>query len=262
MSAVDLRLQDIAATFRPGRVRATPVMLVHGQLVTRRSLTALLDVLDAPVAAVDLPGHGETGGRVQRFSDFADGVIRAADALGWPGFHVVGHSLGAMVALDLARRVPERVGQVLLMCPPGPVEPQHEAMFRGFAGAMAGGFSVELMGNLVERWYSPEFIAGQPGLVERVRERVTRDNRLEEASAVSLAIAGAPDLGAGGPLTRVEVIQCSADASCPASWARPLLDALGVTPDRVATLPGGHFPMEERPDELLALVRAWGQRAG
>lgn len=44
-----------------------------------------------------------------RLQDMADDTTAVLDALGWPAAHVVGHSLGAMIAQTLAIRHPERV---------------------------------------------------------------------------------------------------------------------------------------------------------
>lgn len=46
----------------------------------------------------------------------AEDVLALLDAQGWPSAHVVGHSLGGLVALYLARRARERVRSLSLLC--------------------------------------------------------------------------------------------------------------------------------------------------
>ena len=43
--------------------------------------------------------------------------VRLMDHVGWPTAHIVGHSYGALVALQLAMDAPERVGSVALLEP-------------------------------------------------------------------------------------------------------------------------------------------------
>ncbi|HEY5662972.1 MAG TPA: alpha/beta hydrolase [Ilumatobacter sp.] len=55
--------------------------------------------------AVDLPAHGRSAGEpLPSIGAMADWVARFAGAAGFDRVHVVGHSMGAFVALDLAAR--------------------------------------------------------------------------------------------------------------------------------------------------------------
>jgi pimeloyl-ACP methyl ester carboxylesterase len=44
-----------------------------------------------------------------RLEDMADDAVAVLDALGWPSAHIVGHSMGGMIAQTLAIRYPDRV---------------------------------------------------------------------------------------------------------------------------------------------------------
>jgi pimeloyl-ACP methyl ester carboxylesterase len=62
------------------------------------------------VLAIDLPGHGGSGGRVPTtIGGLAEVVIDVLDAAGLARTALVGHSLGALIALETAARYPERV---------------------------------------------------------------------------------------------------------------------------------------------------------
>ncbi|MFY0691765.1 MAG: alpha/beta hydrolase [Paracoccaceae bacterium] len=88
------------------------VLLLHGVGLRAEAWGAQLDALarSAWVTAPDMPGHGES--RViasqMRLADYTDAAMAVLDALEGPAV-VVGHSMGAMIALDLAARAPERV---------------------------------------------------------------------------------------------------------------------------------------------------------
>ncbi len=95
-----------------------PVLLVHGLASNCRTWEAAgerLHRLGHPVAAVDLRGHGRSdkpdGG--YDFATMGDDLVVAMDALGFPRPVVAGQSTGGNIALDLGRRVPERVAAVV-----------------------------------------------------------------------------------------------------------------------------------------------------
>jgi pimeloyl-ACP methyl ester carboxylesterase len=85
------------------------LLLVHGFTGAKEDFTDWLDPLASigwEVAAVDLRGHGEsmkpedTGS--YGFEIMARDVVAAADGLGWDRFVLVGHSMGGMVAQEVA----------------------------------------------------------------------------------------------------------------------------------------------------------------
>ncbi len=94
------------------------VMLIHGagmdstvwQLQTRylayRGIRAL---------AVDLPGHGRSGGEaLGSVEEMADWLVRFLDAAGVTQAHMVGHSMGSFIALEMANRHADRTCSITL----------------------------------------------------------------------------------------------------------------------------------------------------
>lgn len=68
------------------------------------------------VLAVDLPGHGKSGGAaLASIGAIADWVPQLLDAAGVAKATLIGHSMGALAALDCAARHPERVAAVALL---------------------------------------------------------------------------------------------------------------------------------------------------
>ena len=85
-----------------------PLLLIHGLGASLRSWDPILAPLAATrsVIAIDLPGHGESPVEPGSgtFAGLADSVERYIGEQGLSGIDVVGSSLGARVALELARR--------------------------------------------------------------------------------------------------------------------------------------------------------------
>lgn len=72
--------------------------------------------------AVDLPGHGRSPGAVRTtVAELADWIAAFIAAAGVEKAHLVGHSLGALVALDVALRHPGQVAKLVLAGPSVPM---------------------------------------------------------------------------------------------------------------------------------------------
>ena len=89
------------------------VVFVHGAL-NDHSVWTLLARWFAHhghgVLAVDLPGHGRSGGApLASVEALADWLLALLDAAGVRRAAFVGHSMGSLIALEAAARAPQRV---------------------------------------------------------------------------------------------------------------------------------------------------------
>lgn len=96
-----------------------PLVLLHGAVCDRRVWRELVELLadDFTVVAVDIPGCGESGDppTAWELADYATCLAGLLEALGTSPAHVVGHSWGGGLALQLALDHPHLVrSQVLL----------------------------------------------------------------------------------------------------------------------------------------------------
>lgn len=76
-----------------------------------------------------------------------------------PPLHLIGVSMGGMVALNVAARHAERVGSVLVACTGAAVDPDvmHERARAVLRDGMAG-----VLDTTLERWFTPEALAQSP----------------------------------------------------------------------------------------------------
>jgi len=113
-----VRLNILAAGAGKGR----PTLLLHG-LAGSLGNWALLQSLLAEtryVIAVDLPGHGDSSKHLSHITGFgavAELLLLLLDELQIPRADLLAHSMGAPIALQMARRAPARVGTLGLIAP-------------------------------------------------------------------------------------------------------------------------------------------------
>jgi (E)-2-((N-methylformamido)methylene)succinate hydrolase len=157
-----------------------PLLLLHGLGVSGAVWQALARRLVptwSPIAP-DLPGHGESdpagpggpGGYTPEA--LADAVGGLLDALRIERIPVVGHSLGALVALALAVHHPQRVTGVVLLDPP--LDPQRRnpdvaevyRLRKGPSGALEDYLARTSGSPLAARALAPIYRAAQDGAFE------------------------------------------------------------------------------------------------
>ncbi|TDY22658.1 pyruvate dehydrogenase E2 component (dihydrolipoamide acetyltransferase) [Paraburkholderia sp. BL6665CI2N2] len=101
----------------------TPALLIHGfggdlnnWLFNHADLAA-----HRAVWALDLPGHGESGKALETGSadEIADSVIAFMDDRGIDKVQLIGHSMGALVAMTVAAKAPGRVASLALISAAG-----------------------------------------------------------------------------------------------------------------------------------------------
>jgi pimeloyl-ACP methyl ester carboxylesterase len=98
-----------------------PLLLVHGFPCTSRIWSHnLIPLAEAgfDVVAADLRGYGDSDFAPDGFYDFNafnDDLTGLFDALGWERAVVAAHDLGAMIAIDMATRHPDRVERLVIL---------------------------------------------------------------------------------------------------------------------------------------------------
>lgn len=243
--------------------KGDPLLLLHGLGSSRRDFTAVLPQLSErfDVLNVDLPGAGRSRHLDERptVAAITDAVERTLDAEGVGRVHVLGNSLGARVALELARR--GRARSVVSIAPSGLNAPP-ERLFQGAGMAvarLAGRTAAPVIGPLSRS------ALGRTALLLPLKTRPWASSR-EEALGAREGFADSRDWwrtllwallldvprGLGHIDCPVLLVQGSADwiamgqtvrylPFVPRSRFRPLLAA-------------GHAPQSDRPATIVRLV--------
>ncbi len=94
------------------------LLLLHGVGLNADAWAAQVETLSADyqLIAIDMPGHGESD-RLQHadnLANYSDCIVEVINALDSPVF-LVGHSMGALIALDIAIRYPQKLAKLVAM---------------------------------------------------------------------------------------------------------------------------------------------------
>ncbi|MCH8001171.1 MAG: acetoin dehydrogenase dihydrolipoyllysine-residue acetyltransferase subunit [Proteobacteria bacterium] len=256
VEAAGWRLNYRRAGKSAGGSETAPIVLVHGfggDLNTWLFNQPDLAETHA-VYALDLPGHGRSGKDVGA-GDLAtlSGALGAfLDALGIGRAHLVGHSLGGAVALELALGRPEAAASLTLIASAGLGPEINGAYIDGF---IAAGRRKEMKAVLQMLFADPQAVGRD------MVEEVLRYKRLDGVEAALRGIAGAVFPGGrqgtvlAGRLAElaqpVQVIRGREDRILPPAQAEGLPANVAVTMIENA----GHMPQMEAAAEVNRLIR-------
>jgi pimeloyl-ACP methyl ester carboxylesterase len=216
-------------------------VLIHGIGMGRSVFSDLVSQLDGSgeVISIDLPGYGEAPEpprvlTMERTADLVAAFLRArVDA---PAV-VIGHSMGAQVALEIGARHPETVAGLVLVGPT--VDPAARTAPKQLARLLR---DIAVESPKVIALGAREYVRAGPRL--RLKFRAMLVHRPEDV----LADVAAPTL----------VLRGEDDLVTPPEWCREIVDGL---PDaRLEEVPGhGHETMIRDAAPAAALIREFAR---
>jgi pimeloyl-ACP methyl ester carboxylesterase len=207
------------------------------------------------VLAPDLPGRGRSAGpaltSIAAMADWTVALLGAADA---KPAHLIGHSMGSLIALETAARHPDHVGALSLIGTAAAMTVGPDLLKAAEANEQAAidmvsiwglGFAAELGGSLAPGLW-------MHGSAQATLKRCAPGvlfNDLAACNAYQDALASAARIKV--PTT---LILGEKDMMTPAKAGKAL--AAAIPEARIIVVPGaGHMIMTERPDALLAALR-------
>lgn len=162
-----------------------PVLLIHGvgmsAAIWQPQIALMRDRFD--LVAIDMLGHGASPlpPEEANLSDFADQAIRLIDHLGLDRVAVVGHSMGALVAQEIALRSPSRVNAIVCLNAVFRRPPDLALAVRERAAALGGHGDPHAIAATIARWF------GEPVPPELAGAATTARTSLESVDAEGYA---------------------------------------------------------------------------
>ncbi len=236
-----------------------PIVLLHGlggSLHVWYGVTENL-ALHHHVVALDLRGHGRSGGQDGSLSiqGWAADVEALLGALELPAVTLVGHSLGSLVAQQLAMTRSEAVDALVLLGGISYFEPPAKDAYEQRAKRV----EAEGLDALVDDWLpgalAPRTAGQLPQLVGLLRELFLRNDPDGYAKACR-ALAKAPSIDRERIGQPTLLVVGDHDRSTPIAMTEELHRAIPVSQVRV--IPGAaHWAALEQPDAIAAAILEW-----
>lgn len=257
---VDLSLDPRCHPQRLGPPDGPQLLALHGFTGTPSELLPLLEALAVRGVCVHAPllaGHGSTADQLAASgaSAWEAGVNEAFAAMAPERpVHLLGLSMGAMLAVLLARANPGRVASLTLLAPAADFHGQIKAFFEAFAWSPA-------LARQVPRW--PK---GGLGMEDQVRaktlpclDEVPTRLAAEVLPLLARARAAAPEVGVPSL-----VVAGRRDGTVSFRAIEALVGALRPAPERWLVLPrSGHLVAQDvERERLITEVSGFLQRHG
>jgi 3-oxoadipate enol-lactonase len=240
-----------------------PLLLIMGMSGTHLSWgDPFLEALrrDFEVAVYDHRGIGKSGPAVAGYSiaDLADDAAGVLDALGWERAHIVGISMGGMVAQELALNHHDRVRTLTLGCTYAGGEGASladPAVLERLQGSMMSGDRERALRTAWEINVSPAF-AGEDEQYADFRRRALEVPAALPTIFAQMQACVAHDASdrLAGIIAPTLVVHGTADEMLPVANAQLIADRIPGA--RLVILDGiGHLFFWEEPERSAALVR-------
>jgi pimeloyl-ACP methyl ester carboxylesterase len=210
------------------------------------------------VLAVDQPGHGRSDGPpLASVEALADWVLALLEAANVTSAHLVGHSMGSLIALEAASRAPARAAGLVMVGTAYPMKVSDALLTTARddparAIAMVNAFSHSSLASKPSYPGPGAWLRGaSSALMHRIQTDAggnlfAHDFRICDAYADGIAAAGRITCPA-------HVIVGTRDVMTPAKATREIAAVLHATVARIAS---GHALMQEAPDAVLNAMRA------
>ena len=170
-----IKVGELDVTYRFDGPADRPVLLMSNSLMSNLTMwdptvPALADHFR--ILRYDTRGHGQTTVTPGPYSIamLADDAIGLLDALGIRQAHIMGLSMGGMIAQQIGARYPDRALS-LLLCDTASEMPPRSMWEERLTIARSRGIS-GLVDGTIKRWFTAPFIERAPQEIAKVREMI------------------------------------------------------------------------------------------
>ncbi len=234
---------------------STPVVLLHPLGVDHRfwdPVCALMPASLGPVVTPDLLGHGSAalpgpGAGVDAFADAVEEALAGHDRV-----HLVGVSLGGLVAQVVAARRPALVDRLVLADTVAVYPDAMRSMWRERAALVREQGVAAVAEPMESLWFSPGFRESEDVRVAMVRGLLlATDPEGYARTCEALAVADTTE--------RVPAITATTLVACGREDAPPFRAAVDwfeefLPGTRTSWLPGGHATAVEHPADFVGML--------
>ena len=157
--------------------QVAPIVFIHGVGLTYEIWQPQLDFFkNHSTLSYDILGHGKTPLNKQdiSFDDFSDQLINLIDELKIDKIHLIGFSIGSLIARNFATRFNERLQSLILL---GSIykrsEQQQKIINERFNQAKK---ELKLSKQALKRWFTDKYLENNPNIYEKISLILSSNN--------------------------------------------------------------------------------------
>ena len=154
-----------------------PIVFIHGVGLTHEIWQPQLQFFNYhSTLAYDILGHGKSSleNKEISFDDFSDQLIELMDHLNLKKIHLVGFSIGSLIARNFATKHNERLQTLTLLCSIYKrTEEQQKIVNQRFEQAKQ---ELKLSKQALKRWFTDKYLENNPEIYEKISSILSANN--------------------------------------------------------------------------------------
>ena len=155
-----------------------PIVFILGVGLNHKIWEPQINVFENTFLAYDILGHGKTPLDKENlsFDDFSNQLINLIDELNIRRIHLVGFSIGSLIARNFASKYSDRLESLILLCSIfRRTEKQQQIVKDRFELAKK---SKSLSKKALKRWFTDEYLEKNPNIYKKISS-ILEQNRME-----------------------------------------------------------------------------------
>ena len=160
---------DSKATFyKLNQKEGIPIVFIHGVGLDHNIWDPQINEFDNTVLIYDILGHGRTPLNKEKisFDDFSDQIIDLIDELKFDKIHLVGFSIGSLIARNFATRFSDRLKSLTLLCSIfNRSDDEQKIVNERFEQTKK---DQKLTKDALKRWFNKDFIEKNPLISDKI----------------------------------------------------------------------------------------------
>ena len=155
-----------------------PIVFIHGVGLNHKIWEPQINVFENTFLAYDILGHGKTPLNKEHlsFDDFSNQLINLIDELNIRRIHLVGFSIGSLIARNFASKYNDRLESLILLCSIfRRTEKQQQIVKDRFELAKK---SKSLSKQALKRWFTDEYLEKNPNTYNKISS-ILEQNSME-----------------------------------------------------------------------------------
>ncbi len=155
-----------------------PIVFIHGVGLNHKIWEPQINVFENTFLAYDILGHGKTPLDKENlsFDDFSNQLINLIDELNIRRIHLVGFSIGSLIARNFASKYSDRLESLILLCSIfRRTEKQQQIVKDRFELAKK---SKNLSKQALKRWFTDKYLEKNPNTYKKISS-ILEQNSME-----------------------------------------------------------------------------------